>query len=112
VIAAYALVRRWLAPELERYAYDGTAPPVLFIRGFPVDTWIPATGKGCWLQKPPRFLSETLLVRISRIIGQPFSVDVTKQNPPYQIPFGMALLVQNILTTPEHADGMSTIWQP
>lgn len=93
VIAAHALVRRWLAPELvaelERYAYDASAPPVLIIRGFPVDTRIPATGKGCWLQKPPSFLSETLLVGISRIIGQPFSVDVTEQNPPYQIPFGM-----------------------
>jgi hypothetical protein len=107
VIAAHALVRRWLAPELvaelESYAYDASAPPVLVIRGFPVDTGMPATGKGCWLQKPPRFLSETLLVGISRIIGQPFSVDVTEQNPPYQIPFGMALLVRNIFTTPEHA---------
>ncbi len=116
VIAAHALVRRWLAPELvaelERYAYDASAPPVLVIRGFPVDSRIPATGKGCWLQKPPSFLSETLLVGISRIIGQPFSVDVTEQNPPYQIPFGMALLVRNIFTTPEHADGVSTIWQP
>ncbi len=116
VIAAHALVRRWLAPELvaelERYAYDASAPPVLVIRGFPIDARIPATGKGCWLEKPPSFLSETLLVGISRIIGQPFSVDVTEQNPPYQIPFGMALLVRNIFTTPEHADGVSTIWQP
>ncbi|CAM6048945.1 unnamed protein product, partial [Sphagnum compactum] len=65
----------------------------------------PDSGHRQGLQKPPGFLSETLLVGISRIIGQPFSVDVTEQNPPYQIPFGMALLVRNIFTTPEHADG-------
>ncbi len=100
VTSAHALVRRWLAPELvsrlERFLYDPLEPPALVIRGLPVDSYVPPTGKGCLSRKAGNYISETMLVGISRIIGQPFRVEYPGVNPP-----GMDLLIRDVYTTPE-----------
>jgi len=66
------------------------------IRGLPVDSYVPPTGKGCLSRKAGNYISETMLVGISRIIGQPFRVEYPGVNPP-----GMDLLIRNMYTTPE-----------
>ncbi|CAK9236680.1 unnamed protein product [Sphagnum troendelagicum] len=107
VTSAHALVRRWLAPELvsrlERFLYDPLEPPALVIRGLPVDSYVPPTGKGCLSRKAGNYISETMLVGISRIIGQPFRVEYPGVNPP-----GMDLLIRDIYTTPEDLKQVNT----
>jgi hypothetical protein len=110
VTSAHALVRRWLMPDivarLERFIHDPSQPPVLVIRGLPVDTDLPATG---WdgSSKLGKYVSETWLVGISRIIGQPFLHDAVRSDRP-----GMSLLVRDLYTpatTPEKVEQVSTI---
>lgn len=107
VTSAHALVRRWLAPELvsrlERFLYDPLEPPALVIRGLPVDSYVPPTGKGCLSRKAGNYISETMLVGISRIIGQPFRVEDPGVNQP-----GMDLLIRDIYATPEGIKQVST----
>jgi hypothetical protein len=110
VTSAHALVRRWLMPDivarLERFIHDPSQPPVLVIRGLPVDTDLPATG---WdgSSKLGKYVSETWLVGISRIIGQPFLHDAVRSDRP-----GMSLLVRDLYnpaTTPEKVEQVRTI---
>lgn len=110
VTSAHALVRRWLMPDivarLEHFIHDPSQPPVLVIRGLPVDTDLPSTG---WngSSKLGKYVSETWLVGISRIIGQPFLHDAVRSDRP-----GMSLLVRDLYTpatTPEKVEQVSTI---
>ncbi|CAN5976201.1 unnamed protein product [Sphagnum jensenii] len=101
VTPAHALVRTWLALELvsrlERFVYDPLESPAIVIRGLPVDAYAPPTEKDCLLRKAGNCASETLLVGISRIVGQPFQMGY-----PDPSSSEMEILIRDIYSIPEH----------
>jgi hypothetical protein len=98
---AHALVRTWLALELvsrlERFVYDPLESPAIVIRGLPVDAYAPPTEKDCLLRKAGNYASETLLVGISGIVGQPF-----QRGYPDPSSSEMEILIRDIYSVPEH----------
>ena len=103
VTSAHALVRRWLPRELvsrlETLLYDANQPPALVIRGLPIDKDLPSTEPDGPLRKTGKFVSETWLVGICRIIGEPFTFDHLRRNRS-----GMGLLTREIFCTPDKVD--------
>ncbi|CAK9882507.1 unnamed protein product [Sphagnum jensenii] len=101
VTSAHALVRTWLALELvsrlERFVNDPLESPAIVIRGLPVDAYVPPTEKDCLLRKAGNYASETLLVGISRIVGQPFQMGY-----PDPSSSEMEILIRDIYSIPEH----------
>jgi len=101
VTSAHALVRTWLALELvsrlERFVYDPLESPAIAIRGLPVEAYVPPTEKDCLLRKTGNYASETLLVGISRIVGQPFQMGC-----PDPSSSEMEILIGDIYSIPEH----------
>ncbi|KAG6551538.1 hypothetical protein Mapa_006961 [Marchantia paleacea] len=82
VISAETLVRRWLPPDLVRrlnkFNNDSSQPSALVIRGLPIDEDLPPTTIQGSRLKVGKYMSETWLVGICRIIGQPFNLRVGK----------------------------------
>ena len=103
VTSAHALVRRWLPREvvsrLETLLYDANQPPALVIRGLPIDKDLPPTGPEGPLRKSGKFMSETWLIGICRIIGQPFTFDFLRGTRS-----GMGLLTREIFATQDKVD--------
>ncbi|CAM6095587.1 unnamed protein product [Calypogeia fissa] len=103
VTSAQALVRRWLPEELvyrlEHLLYDPAEPPVLVVRGLPIDKDLPPTEKDVHLKKMGKHMSETWLVGVSRIVGQVFTFGFVRGQRP-----GMGLLIRELYPFPEKAN--------
>ena len=108
VSSAHALARRWLPREvvsrLESYIYDPNEPAALVIRGLPIDKELPPTGTDAHIQKTGKFVSETWLVGIGRIVGQVFTFEFLRGSRP-----GMGLLVREIYTTADKVEMVSVL---
>lgn len=103
VSSAHSLVRRWLPSciisQLEQFIHDPSMAPVLVLRGLPVDKDLPPTGPDGPASKAGKFLSETWLVGVSRIVGQVFTYDALSMGRS-----GMGLLVRDIFPTCNKSD--------
>jgi len=104
--SAHALVRRWLPEKLvsrlERYIHDPNQPPALLIRGLPIDRDLPPTQPEVASHKVGRYMSETWLLGIARIVGQVFTVEYMAGNLQ-----GPSVLVRQIHTTADKVDHVS-----
>lgn len=104
--SAHGLVRRWLTEKLvsrlERHIHYPNQPPALLIRGLPIDRDLPPTQPEAESQKVGRFMSETWLIGIARIMGQVFMMEYSpgKQRGP-------SALVRQIYTTADKVDQVS-----
>lgn len=106
VSSAHSLVRRWLPSciisQLEQFIHDPSMAPVLVLRGLPVDKDLPPTGPNGAASKAGKFLSETWLVGVSRIVGQVFTYDALSMGRS-----GLGLLVRDIYPTCNKSDEVS-----
>lgn len=104
--SAHSLARRWLpghiVTRLENFIHDPKQPPVLVIRGLPIDKDLPPTGADGPSQKVGKMMSETWLAGVSRIVGQPFTFDQLRVGRS-----GMGLLVRELFTTPDKLQEVS-----
>ncbi|OAE25908.1 hypothetical protein AXG93_2820s1060 [Marchantia polymorpha subsp. ruderalis] len=78
VIDAAALVQKWLPRDVLRrvtkFNSDASQPSALVIRGLPIDDDLPpTTAEGAQI-KVGKYMSETWLAGIGRVIGQPFNL--------------------------------------
>lgn len=102
VSSAHALTRQWLPQDLvsrlERLIYDPSQPPALVIRGLPIDRDLPPTEQNAQALKVGRYMSETWILGIARIVGQVFTFEYLLGQST-----GPAALIRQIYTTPVSA---------
>lgn len=106
VSSAHALVRRWLPVELvaqlERFIHDPNQPPALVIRGLPIDRDLPPTEPNGELKKAGKYMSETWVIGVARIVGQMFTLDSFRGSN-----VGPTALVRQLYTTADKVDQVS-----
>jgi L-asparagine oxygenase len=106
ISSAHTLVRRWLPADLlarlERFIHDPNQPPALVIRGLPIDRDLPPTQANVHEHKMGRYMSETWLVGIARVVGQVFTYESLRGKLT-----GPTSLVRQIYTTAEKVNQVS-----